>query len=170
MQDLLATIIKISYTPEKTAVAKDIWPLSRKRIYTLMFGMACQKNKHNVIIKCAKDISSFAQAVGQQAKDIDSKVCKDKKKGTADNGPESTNGLQGRWSCQDPKGGGNTATNYDTFSKRFGELEGHSTRVKGDNANKTRRLAGLGLRTARTTLRMPWLTNLANYNATNRPK
>ena len=83
----------------------------------------------------AKDIVAFAQAVGQQAKDIDTKVCKDKKKGTSDT-TGSENGQQGRWSCINGNGTGDAAT-YKTFSERFGELAGHDKRVKGDSGNKT---------------------------------
>ena len=78
-----------------------------------------------------KGCKAYAQAVGQQAKEIDGKVCADRKTGNAKANPK-TDGLQGKWSCS---ASGSTATppsatnDNDSFKKRFGELKGHDVHV-----------------------------------------
>ena len=75
-----------------------------------------------------KGYKAFAQAVGQQAKEIDGKVCTSHKTGSG--GPDDTKGQKGRWSCSaNTQQATGPDENVKLFSKRFGKLEGHDKRV-----------------------------------------
>ena len=105
----------------------------------------------------AKDIVAFATAVGQQAKEIDGKVCAKKKvhnsagagNGTTKEANDASNG--GRWSCVDYSGtGSNTDKNrkmdpHDTkgLMWRFGDLSKHGT-AQDKNSNETDNLTNRG--------------------------
>ena len=118
-------------TGTKEEEADTVYLLAKKLPHTLVSG---ENEKFKELLKetKAEEIVKFAEAVGQQAKDIDGKVCAKKKvNGPTSNGnPEAdASGDGGRWSCIDYSGTGTGTNGYNNiphatkgFAWRFGDL------------------------------------------------
>ena len=92
--------------------ADTVYLLAKKLPHTLVSGEN-EKFKEELAKTEAKDIVAFAQAVGQQAKEIDGKVCKNDSEGQNDwkcnTGSNSTHKLSTRFASEgaaDPAKGG----------------------------------------------------------------
>ena len=117
-------------TGSKEEEADTVYLLAKKLPHTLVSGES-EKFKEELAKTEAKDIVAFAQAVGQQAKDIDGKVCKGRKVQNTDKAKEG-----GRWSCVDHTNAPQTGDNAEKpFSWRFGTAWDKEHKTPGDVSN-----------------------------------